>query len=38
MKRPTSIKIFGQKYRIRYDYTNEDNYGETTSDNNSSVF
>lgn len=34
MKRPTSIKIFGQKYKIRYDYANEDNYGETTSDTN----
>lgn len=29
MKRPASIKIFGQKYKIRYDYANEENYGET---------
>lgn len=34
MKRPTSIKIFGQKYKIRYDYTNEDNYGLTDADTN----
>jgi len=34
VKRPTSIKIFGQKYKIRYDYANEDNYGETVADTN----
>lgn len=34
MKRPTSIKIFGQKYKIRYDHMDETSYGETTPDNN----
>lgn len=34
MKRPTSIKIFGQKYKIKYDYANEENLGETDSTNN----
>lgn len=28
-KRPTTLKVFGQKYKIRYDYTSEENYGLT---------
>jgi hypothetical protein len=27
MTRPTSIKIFGQKYKVRYDYDSSDNHG-----------
>jgi hypothetical protein len=34
VKRPTSIKIFGQKYKIRYDYVDPENYGETFADTN----
>ena len=34
MNRPTFIKIFGQKYKIKYEYANEDNLGETDSTNN----
>ena len=34
MKRPTSIKIFGQKYKIRYDHVDENSYGMTTPENN----
>ena len=29
-----SIKIFGQKYRIKYDHADEASYGETNADNN----
>lgn len=34
MRKPTSVKIFGQKYKIRYDYASEENYGVTDSQNN----
>jgi hypothetical protein len=34
MRRPTSIKIFGQKYKIRYDHTDESSYGMTDPDRN----
>ena len=34
MKRPTSIKIFGQKYKIRYDHMDETSYGMTDADSN----
>lgn len=34
MKRPSSIKIFGQKYRIRYDYASDENLGETDANTN----
>lgn len=34
MNRPTSIKVFGQKYKIKYDYKDEENYGETDSQTN----
>ena len=29
MNKPTSVKIFGQKYKIKYDYKEEDSYGES---------
>ena len=32
--RPTSIKIFGQKYKIKYTLTDADAYGMTTSETN----
>lgn len=31
MPRPTSIKVFGQKYVIKYDYADPENYGMTDS-------
>ena len=34
MKRPTSIKIFGQKYKIKYTLEDKDAYGMTTSETN----
>jgi len=34
MKRPTSIKIFGQKYKIRYDHVDDTSYGMTSPDSN----
>lgn len=34
MKRPTSLKVSGIKYRIRYDHTDTESYGETNPDNN----
>jgi ribosome-interacting GTPase 1 len=34
MKKPTSIKIFGQKYHIKYDLDSEDAYGLTHQDTN----
>lgn len=34
MTRPTSMKIFGQKYTIRYDYENPDEYGVTNQATN----
>jgi len=34
MKRPTSLKVFGQKYKIRYDYTDEENFGLTDQETN----
>lgn len=34
MRKPTSLKIFGQKYRIRYDLTDDDKYGLTDSQTN----
>lgn len=34
MKRPTSIKIFGQKYKISYDYANQENFGLTDGEIN----
>lgn len=34
MKKPIAIKIFGQKYRIRYDYESEDAYGLTDQSTN----
>jgi len=34
MKRPTSIKIFGQKYKIKYTLEDKDSYGLTTSEIN----
>lgn len=34
MKRPTSAKIFGQKYRIAYDFKEQENLGETDLDIN----
>lgn len=27
MNRPTTIKVFGQKYKVRYDYESEENNG-----------
>jgi hypothetical protein len=33
-KRPTSLKVFGQKYKIRYDYTSVENMGLTDSEVN----
>ena len=32
--RPTSIKIFGQRYKVRYDYVSDDNNGLCDPDNN----
>ena len=32
--RPTSIKIFGQKYKVRYDYASEENNGLCDFDKN----
>lgn len=29
--KPTSVKIFGQKYKIKYDHKEEDSYGITDS-------
>ena len=29
MRRPTSLKVFGQKYKILYNLANKENYGET---------
>lgn len=29
MNKPTSVKIFGQKYKIKYDHQEEDSYGES---------
>lgn len=34
MERPTSIKIFGQKYKIRYDYKPADSFGLCDQANN----
>jgi Zn-dependent peptidase ImmA (M78 family) len=34
MARPTSVKIFGQRYKIRYDYDSEDNNGLCEPDKN----
>jgi hypothetical protein len=34
MARPTSLKVFGQKYKIRYDYTSTENMGLTDSELN----
>jgi hypothetical protein len=34
VKRPTSIKIFGQKYKILYNYSDDSAYGETDPGNN----
>ena len=34
MTRPASIKIFGQKYRVRYDYESTENNGLTDFDSN----
>lgn len=33
-KRPTSVKIFGQKYTILYDYKDNDSYGLCVFDKN----
>jgi Zn-dependent peptidase ImmA (M78 family) len=34
MKRPTSLKVSGIKYRIRYDHADSESYGETDPDTN----
>lgn len=34
MKRPTSLKVSGIKYRVKYDYGDPENYGETDPDTN----
>jgi len=34
MNRPTSIKVFGQKYKVRYDYESEENNGLCDPDKN----
>jgi hypothetical protein len=34
VKRPTSIKVAGLKYKIRYDLADENAYGETNPDTN----
>lgn len=34
MTRPTSIKVFGQKYKVRYDYESNENNGLTDFDSN----
>ena len=34
MKRPLTIKLFGQKYKISYDHISEESLGETDLDTN----
>lgn len=34
MARPTSVKIFGQRYKIKYDYDSTENNGLCDPDNN----
>ena len=34
MKKPSFVKVFGQKYRVRYDLEDENNYGLTDAQNN----
>ena len=34
MDRPASIKIFGQRYKVRYDYVSDENNGLCEPDNN----
>lgn len=34
MIKPTSVKVFGQKYKIKYDYVSEENHGITDFDTN----
>lgn len=31
-KRPTTLKVLGQKYKVLYDYKNPENLGETVED------
>lgn len=34
MGRPTKLKVFGQSYKIRYDYTDTENFGLTDQETN----
>lgn len=34
MKRPTTLKVFGQSYKIRYDYASTENFGLTDQETN----
>jgi Zn-dependent peptidase ImmA (M78 family) len=34
VKRPTYLKVFGQKYKIKYDYASTENFGMTDQETN----